>query len=217
MSELFPDGVVLVEADAELAAEPLHPAEEACAARMSAERRREFALGRACARRALAALGVHGQPLLRGTARAPRWPAEVIGSLTHTEGYCAAAVARRGALLALGLDAESAPLSARAAQRVLGAPARRHLAALGAGPACGWETLAFSAKESVYKALQPLSGVKLGFRDAAIEVLPRARRFRVRLRDACSRALPEGAVLEGRYAVAPGLVLTAVVVRRATT
>jgi 4'-phosphopantetheinyl transferase EntD len=214
MRSLFPDEVVLVVADAALAAEPLHPAEAAEAGRMSAARRREFALGRACARRALAGLGIRDAPLLRGEGRAPRWPAGIIGSLTHTEGFCAAAVARRGALLGLGLDAESAPLSPRAARRVLDAEERRALGALPAPPACGFESVAFSAKESVFKAVFPLRGHRLGFRDAAISVDPGAGRFEVRLRAECRDALPPGARLEGRYAVDAGLVLTSVVVVR---
>lgn len=215
MRRLFPEGVVFVQADALLAAEALHPAEAAQAARMSAARRREFALGRACARRALAQLGIHGEPLLRGEGRAPQWPEGIIGSLTHTEGLCAAVATRRGELIALGLDAECAPLSARAARRVLDADERLRLGVLASPPACGFETLAFSAKESVFKALFPLSGLRLGFRDAAIELDPRAQSFRIELRAAGLRALPAGARLEGRYAVTPTCVLTSVVVRRA--
>ena len=211
---LFPDGVAFVRAAPALAKEPLHPEEAAIAARMGAERRREFALGRACARHALAELGIHGVPVLRGAGREPRWPDGVIGSLTHTDGFCAAAAARRGTLLALGLDAESGPLSARAGRRVLSEDERRHLAALAASHGRDFETLAFSAKESVFKALYPLSGVRLGFRDAELDFDPAQRAFRVRLRPERAGALPEGAVLEGRYAIEEPFALTSVVVRR---
>lgn len=209
---LFPDEVVFVCAEAHLDAEPLHPAEAAQAARMGAARRSEFALGRACARRALARLGVAAEPLLRGADRAPRWPEGIVGSLTHTEGFCAVAVARRGALLALGLDAESERISARAAQRVLSESERAHLATLGPAPECGFETLAFSAKESVFKALFPLSGIRLAFRDAELELVPATRSFRVALRPERAAALPAGARLEGRYLVARPHVVTSVVV-----
>jgi len=211
---LFPEEVVFVRADARLEAEPLHPAELALASRMGAARRREFALGRACARRALAELGIQGEPLLRGEDRAPRWPEGIVGSLTHTEGFCAAAVARRDELLALGLDAEREPLSQRAAQRVLSVEEREHLAGLAAPPGCGFATLAFSAKESVFKALYPLSGVRLAFRDAALRFDPATRRFEVRLREERASALPAGTRLEGRYWIEEPFVVTSVVVRR---
>jgi 4'-phosphopantetheinyl transferase EntD len=211
---LFPESVVYVEADDSLAAEPLHPAEAAQAAHMGAARRAEFARGRACARRALSKLGIEGEPLLRGEGREPRWPAGVIGSLTHTQGFCAAAVARRGEILALGLDAESAPISPRAARRVLDDEERARIEALGAARIRDFATLAFSAKESVFKALFPLSGRRLVFRDAEIEIDPGAEIFRVRLRAGGEGALPAGARIEGRYALTPICVVTSIVIRR---
>jgi 4'-phosphopantetheinyl transferase EntD len=214
VNDLFPDGVVFVQADDALAAEPLRPEEAAQATRMGPARRREYALGRACARRALAALGIPDEPLLRGPDRAPQWPAGIIGSLTHTDGFCAAAVARQGSMLALGLDAESAPLSGRAAHRVLDEQERAQLDALASPPAQGFATLAFSAKESLYKALQPLCGRKLVFGDAAIEIDPGTRTFQITLRARGEGALPPGTRIEGRYAVTPRCVLTSVVVRR---
>jgi len=211
---LFPGSVVYVEADASFAQGSLHPAEAAQAARMGAMRRAEFALGRACARRALSQLGFEGKPLLRGEGRDPQWPPGVIGSLTHTDGFCAAAVARRGELLALGLDAESAPISPRAARRVLDDEERARIESLGAAKGCDFATLAFSAKESVFKALFPLSGRRLGFRDAAIEIDPGAELFRVALRAGGEGALPSGARIEGRYALTRNCVITSIVVHR---
>jgi enterobactin synthetase component D / holo-[acyl-carrier protein] synthase len=211
---LFPEAVVYVEADDSLAREPLHPEEAVQTHRMAPARRAEFALGRACARRALSRLGIEGEPLLRGEQRDPVWPPGVIGSLTHTEGFCAAAVARRGELLALGLDAESAPISPRAARRVLDDEERARIDALGPAPSCDFATLAFSAKESVFKALYPLCGRRLVFRDAAIEIDPRAETFGVLLRAGGEGALPRGARIEGRYALTPRCVVTSVVVYR---
>ena len=217
MKPLFPESVVYVEADDSLGASPLHPAEAAQAARMAPARRAEFALGRACARRALSKLGIEGEPLLRGEQREPVWPPGVIGALTHTEGFCAAAVARRGELLALGLDAESAPISPRAARRVLDPEERARIEALGATPPCDFATLAFSAKESVFKALYPLRGLRLVFRDAAIEIDPATETFDVLLRSGGEGALPPGARIEGRYALTPRCVVTSVVIRRGPT
>ncbi|MXM68985.1 hypothetical protein GR925_37740 [Streptomyces sp. HUCO-GS316] len=66
-------------------------------------RPREFATGRACARRALEALGVaEPGPVLREPGGAPWWPPGVRGSITHCPGYRAAAVADADDALALG-------------------------------------------------------------------------------------------------------------------
>ena len=76
-----------------------------------AERVREFASGRAYAKRALATLGMHNVDLPIGPNRAPIWPNGVVGSIAHVRDshygtYAAAAVARADAVLAVGLDFE---------------------------------------------------------------------------------------------------------------
>jgi hypothetical protein len=80
--------------DAELY--PLYPGEEAVIAHTVDNRRREFATGRACARTALAQLGVPGAAILPGARGAPQWPAGVMGSITHGAGYRACAVGSAG-------------------------------------------------------------------------------------------------------------------------
>jgi len=105
IESLFPPGVcVATRATGE--GEPLHPDEAELAQTMGPARQREFAAGRACARRAMRELGVPGGPVLRGLRRAPLFPDGVVGSITHTNGFCAAAVARSASFAGVGLDAE---------------------------------------------------------------------------------------------------------------
>jgi 4'-phosphopantetheinyl transferase EntD len=208
---LFPEGVVVAVASASMAGEPLHPAEAALAERMGDARRREFALGRACARHALAELGVSG-PVLRGSDRAPIWPPGVVGSLTHCDALCAAAVARCGEVVALGLDAElDAPLGERVGRRVCTPAERSHVASLPGREPGVWEKLVFSAKESFYKAWYPLAHARLGFQDVELRIDPDAFRFCVRLlRD--DKPGPRSA--RGRFAFAKAHVVTAVTLLR---
>ena len=69
-------------------------------------RRAEFTAAWACARTALARLGLPAVPVLAGRAGEPRWPAGETGSITHCTGYRACAVARITDLAGLGIDAE---------------------------------------------------------------------------------------------------------------
>ncbi len=204
---LFPAGVITVLASDAMAEEPLHPDEQPFAAKMSEPRRREFALGRACARHALARLGVSG-PVLRGDDRAPLWPRGVVGSLTHCDQLCAAAVAHREVVLSLGLDAElDSPLRERVAQRICTPDERAHLAELPELLPSGWEKLVFSAKESFYKAYYPVARSFLGFHDVGLRFDPEAQSFEVQLlRD--DKPGPRRA--SGRFALAPPHVITAV-------
>jgi 4'-phosphopantetheinyl transferase EntD len=208
---LFPPGVVTVVADETMADEPLHPEEARLAEHMSETRRGEFALGRACARRALAQLGISG-PVLRDEGRAPIWPEGVVGSLTHCDDFCAAAVALRGEVLAIGIDAEpDTPLRDRVGARVCTAAEREHLAGLPGLEPARWEKLVFSAKESFYKAYFSLARSFLGFHDVEVRLDAEAESFEaVVLRH--DKPGPHRA--KGRFALAPPHVLTAVTLLR---
>ena len=162
---------------------------------------------------------IHGaaRPVPNSTTRSPssappvrgaRWPEGVVGSLTHCEGFCAAAVAWGREVRSVGIDAErDEPLSERAAERITTAEERERLRALPALPSGDWAKLVFSAKEAFYKAYFPLARSFLGFRDVALHFDPQERSFEARLlRD--DKPGPRRA--RGRYALAPPHVLTAV-------
>ncbi|MFE3169182.1 4'-phosphopantetheinyl transferase [Streptomyces sp. NPDC059224] len=176
IEELLPDSVVAVEmlGDEALREAPLYPEEAALVARAVPKRRREFSAVRACARRAMEKLGVPPQPVVSGERGAPRWPDGLVGSMTHCEGYCAAALVRATDLASLGIDAEPhAPLPEGVAESVLLPSERERLRRLAAErPDLHWDRLLFSVKESVYKAWFPLTGKWLDFMEADIELFP---------------------------------------------
>jgi 4'-phosphopantetheinyl transferase EntD len=146
--------------------------EAAAVAGAVAERRREFGTVRYCARKALRRLGVPPVPIIPDPDRAPRWPAGVVGSMTHCAGYRAAVVARSRELGGVGIDAEPhAPLPAEAGDLVLREEERQRLFALaGADPSLHWDRIAFCAKEAVYKAWFPLTRGWLDFSDVSVTV-----------------------------------------------
>src|SRR5215831_15185692 len=83
---------------------PLFPEEEASIARAVPRRQLEFALGRWCARTALARLGKSNCPLPMEANRSPRWPEGFVGSITHCDGLVAAVVAPADRIEGIGLD-----------------------------------------------------------------------------------------------------------------
>ncbi|MER5860510.1 4'-phosphopantetheinyl transferase [Streptomyces sp. NPDC059688] len=176
IEELLPESVVAVEAhgDDPLWDAPLHPEEEPLVARAVAKRRREFAAVRGCARRAMEKLGVAAHPVVNGDRGVPLWPAGLTGSMTHCDGYCAAALVRVRDLASLGIDAEPhGPLPEGVGPSVL-LPAEAERVALLAAqrPAVHWDRIVFSAKESVYKAWYPLTRKWLDFSEADITLRP---------------------------------------------
>ena len=203
MRRVLPPEVSVVDTRQDVTEDPW-PEEAAVVARAVESRRREYVTTRHCARRALAGLGIPPVPLGRGPRREPLWPAGVVGSLTHCAGYRAAAVARAVDVVALGIDAEPhAPLPEGVADLLFDATERRHLVDLTCRSPLAWDRIAFSAKESVYKAWFPLTGQDLGFEDA---------RVTLRLDGGLTADLRDGQRLSGRWSVGEGLVRTAVVI-----
>ncbi|MFD0635265.1 4'-phosphopantetheinyl transferase family protein [Catenulispora yoronensis] len=192
----------------------LFPEEEESVARAVPKRRREYTTARACARQAMAKLGVPPVPILSGPRGEPRWPDRVVGSMTHCDGYRGAVVGWSSDVTAIGIDAEpNAPLPDQVLEAVSLEAERSWIAELTASrPETAWDRLLFSAKESVYKAWFPLTNKWLDFDNALITVDPEQGTFHARL------LVPGPEVhggpltaFRGRWTVAEGIVLTAIV------
>ena len=211
IEEILPAIVASAETFTDPSSDALFPQEAAIVDRASDKRRREFTAGRECARIALGKLGVPPAAILIGERGAPRWPPGIVGSITHCEGYRAAAVAHASEVAAIGLDAEpDAPLP-KGVLDVISLPAERaRLAAREPGewPAVHGDRLLFSAKESVYKAWYPLTGRWLGFEHADVTLTPDGT-FTARL---LIEEQPPRATFHGRWLARDGLVVTAIAV-----
>ena len=193
----------------------LFPEEEAVVTSAVAKRRREFSTGRACARSALAQLGVGPAPVLPGEQGAPQWPAGIVGSITHCAGYRAAAVAPARHVLTIGVDAEPDDVLPDGVLALIALPGEqaRLLELAGTAPGVSWDRLLFSAKESTYKAWFPLTRRWLGFEDADITINSGDGTFAARL---LATAPAVGGFplvgFAGRWMARDGLILTAVTV-----
>jgi 4'-phosphopantetheinyl transferase EntD len=216
IERILPPQVIAVESFGEDPNAVLLPEEYTVVARAAESRRREFATGRACARAAMARLGVPAVAVLPGFRGAPQWPETIVGSITHCVGYRAAAVALKRDVESLGVDAE--PNEALPDHGMLELIAldeeRDRLAELFARmPGIYWDRLLFSAKESVYKTWFPLTRLWLGFESANIVIDPHAGTFTARL--LVPGPLVNGArltLLNGRWLADHGFLVTAVVV-----
>ena len=213
LAELLPPDVIAVDIVGDDPDAYLLPDEEHLVAKAVAKRRREVTNARTCARRALARLGIAETAIPRGAKGEPLWPAGVVGSITHTTGYFAAAVAQADKIRSIGIDAE-----------VHGELPDGVLSHIGFGPELTWlagrdhtevwwDRLLFSAKESVYKAWFPLTGRWLGFEDATVIIDPVNRTFQATiLVDGTTHTGTPLTTMSGRWLVRDGLVLTAITV-----
>jgi enterobactin synthetase component D len=180
----------------------------------AARRLAEYVAGRYCAEHAIAELLGERAPVAHGPDRAPVWPPGVIGSIAHAGGIATAAVTTSARGAGIGVDVESLvadPWLESTYARITTPSERGGFAALGLDlPRL--TTFVLSAKESVYKCLQPLTGAWLGFRDVALSPSrSHCRAFGVTVPPAVADGLRrDGVVLHGSYVFADDVVYTAV-------
>ena len=217
MRVVLPDSADLVYA--EMYDDPSHlaalPAEEPLIARSVTKRRNEFITVRHCARVAMAQLGVPPSPILKGEKGEPHWPDGVVGSLTHCEGYRGAVVGRSIAVRSVGIDAEPHGVLPKGVLDAISLPVERTEISALPGE-LHWDRHLFSAQEATYKAWFPLTQRWLGFEDAHITFTVGSDGT---TGDFVSRILIDPAALSGpplhelagRWSVAGGLALTAIV------
>jgi 4'-phosphopantetheinyl transferase EntD len=191
------------------------PEEEPLIARSVAKRRNEFITVRYCARQALGELGLPPVPILKGDKGQPCWPEGVVGSLTHCEGFRGAVVARVADVRSVGIDAEPHDVLPKGVLDAISLPdERKEIAALPGG--LHWDRILFCAKEATYKTWFPLTHRWLGFEDAHITFTldgsgsTGAFESRI-LIDPAAESGPPLTTLTGRWSVASGLTLTAIV------
>ncbi|TDC81784.1 4'-phosphopantetheinyl transferase superfamily protein [Micromonospora sp. KC606] len=214
MRDLLPPTVsVVVAGPADWTGELLAAERSGLSERAVESRRRDFTAGRVCARRALTRLGLPAVPVPAAADRSPVWPAGVVGTITHTRGYCAAAVAHATDIRSVGMDAERHRNLDPGVRRLICRPEEEELLArLPVGT--WWPLVLFSAKETVYKVWHPVVGSWLDFQDATVELDLRAGTFTARIdpaRVAAATVADPPAVIRGRFAVEGDLVRTAAV------
>lgn len=182
-----------------------------------AKRRAGFLAGRIAARGAMALLGLSPDQVPIGPGGAPCWPDDVTGSITHSDNTAVCSVARRDQLAALGLDLETV-MSAQVATQISGGIVSSAEAALLRRLPLPFEqalTIAFSAKESLYKALYPDVRSFFDFDAAELCALdPAAHTFTLRLTRTLSQRWIIGLPLSGHYQPRANTILTQIALLR---
>ncbi|TDF38537.1 4'-phosphopantetheinyl transferase superfamily protein [Alteromonadaceae bacterium M269] len=134
------------------------------------KRKAEFLAGRYAAKLALEQVGITGFTVNIGENRQPLWPSDIRGSITHTNDLACCVVTKKEHCSALGLDTENLLNEKTAndiAKNIVTEKERLVLERYSTifSESC---TLAFSAKESLFKALYDEVGQYFDFLDAEI-------------------------------------------------
>jgi len=141
------------------------------------KRQSEHLAGRIAAVYALREVGEKGGPAI-GDQRQPLWPAPWYGSISHSERSALAVVSARP----VGVDIERvmAPsLAAELESSIINSAEKKRLDASGLPPELAL-TLAFSAKESAFKASHSAIQARMGFSDFEVTYI-KEENLRLRL------------------------------------
>lgn len=145
-----------------------------------------------------------------GTHRQPIWPSGWVGSISHTSTVAVSCLAKSCEVELLGLDLENwlAPeVAHRISTTIVDRQEALYLATL--GPFERMLTLAFSAKESLFKAVYPQVGVYFDF-DAArlVELHWPSGRLVLKVTQDLSTSIRAGMLFEGHFQMWAGAVFT---------
>jgi 4'-phosphopantetheinyl transferase EntD len=202
LSELFPPGALAAEMREPGDPKVLWPEERQHFGTAVEKRVQEFAAGRMCARRLLAEFGIMNFPIKVADDRRPLWPDSLVGSITHTAGFCAAVIARKETLSAVGIDSEITGSVREELWRGICTPSETAwLRSLPRPEQTAAATLIFSAKEAFYKCQYPLVHERLNFHDATIAPAWGAARgtFAIHANRGIALARHAALPLQGRY------------------
>lgn len=140
-----------------------------------AVRRHTYSTGRLCAKTALRDIGFdhrdYSDGLLRQEDGSALWPEAAVGSISHTNDWAIAAVAKSSSdYLSLGVDIEKIDRVNTDVLRHIATDEERRI--LESDFTVRWGRVAlFSIKESLYKCLRPFYGTFFGFKDVQVSNL----------------------------------------------
>ena len=176
---LFPRDVRILRGNPREIKGDMYPAEQALVSKACPGRRREFRAGRILARALMYEAGIEGFPLLMGDKREPLWPQMICGSITHLPDVCVVAIAEKTKVFGLGLDVARVLDVGREIWPTFLTPEElQWVDSLPPTVAQRYAAMLFSAKETLFKCLYPVTRVWIDFKDVRISTDKAYRRFR---------------------------------------
>ncbi|VBB05114.1 enterobactin synthetase component d signature [Lucifera butyrica] len=162
-----------------------------------AKRRIEFCLGRAAAHSALRQININDFPVRKGPDNEPLWPPGVAGAITHSGEFALAAVTRQENAAGIGIDIELIDETVPAGLEKYICTKQEMV----------WVTreksrlperllMIFSAKESAFKALFPLTRTFLDYAAAELVWREDTRSFSGKLLTPAGEAYNAGYIFE---------------------
>lgn len=165
------------------------------------KRRAEYLAGRIAALHALCDLGSETTPVGTGLHGAPQWPEGYIGSISHTNSIAHAIVSKSPGYM-LGVDIEEIidSKTAGSISRIVFSQREMDVLKGFSGGLMLAVTIAFSSKESVFKAVYPCVKLLFGFDVVHVISINEPKRcVRLMLAESLCKRLTSGFVFDVHY------------------
>jgi enterobactin synthetase component D len=179
------------------------------------KRQSEFLAGRYCAKQALEQYNICNYTLFALENRAPSWPKGYVGSITHTSENALSVVAQDSEYAGLGIDAEDilSPQKVSDIREIITTETeynflKEHYLDINIA-----FTLVFSAKESLYKALNPIVDIFFDFQAVEIHELTQ-NTFKLALAIDLSSTYKKGHIFEGSYLLNKQQIITIITINK---
>lgn len=165
------------------------------------KRKAEYLAGRLCAKEALKKLNYQGYPTTNKD-KGPNWPESICGSITHSHNIAAAVVASKQNWQSIGIDIEQL-LNTKRSERLLSTVTnnKEQQLILTDTDIGLFTTLAFSIKESLFKALYPITNTRFYFEHAEIIDWSKTGKVRLKLLIELSKEWHEGKEITGQFCI----------------
>lgn len=170
------------------------------------KRNAEYLIGRLCAKEALKNLNITGYPLT-SEDKSPQWPPLSCGSISHSHHVAAAIVALKTHWQSLGLDIEYL-ISEQRSEKLLSTIVNPNELKLIGTDISLFTTLAFSIKESLFKALYPIVLKRFYFKHAEIIDWNSSGEVTLKLLIDLSDKWQKGTLITGQYSIQDNYVWT---------
>lgn len=170
------------------------------------KRRAEFLAGRYCAAKSLQQWGINNGTLEVGKHRNPLWPESIIGSISHCGSQAVAITGRRDQALGVGIDIEEeiASETVEKIQRQILSEEEIALIAQHSAKKTLLFTLAFSLKESFFKAAYPTVAEYFDFDAVSLVAINwQERTMSLRIDTTLHEKLNRGMLIQGSFQLLP--------------
>ncbi len=180
---------------------PSSPMEDETIKKFHFKRKIEFLNGRYCARKALEQLKFNQYyDIAINKNRSPKWPSGIVGSISHSKPLCVAITGLKKNYNSLGVDIENVDAVNSDIQDIIFTKTEIELYQ---NKRFDWKTLVFSAKESIYKFINPLCNKYIDFKDVDV-IISSDNKFEVEF---CNPNLINYSI-SGRYFIDENFVIT---------